>query len=135
MDKKFELIRLKETKAHTESIKENAFEGWYSKFQVADYEKTHDHPLSQAKLNTLPCKAHPVKEWADLGKKEYYYTSSTTTNTSMGMDKSISVEAEGNVQEHKMKELTHNMAPNPKPPLAIQDSGDAAPIKKGSNGN
>ena len=69
----------------------------------------------QAKLNTHPCKAHPVKDWADLGKKESYYTSSTTTNKSMGMDKSISVEAEGKVQEHKMKELTHNMAPNPKP--------------------
>ena len=81
VDKKFDWIKLKETQAHTESIKENAFEGWYSKFQVADYEKIpHDHPLLQAKLNTLPCRAHPVQEWADLGKKEYYYTSSQTAN-------------------------------------------------------
>ena len=48
----------------------------------------------------------------------------------MGVDRRISVEAEGKVQQDKVKDLTHNMAPNPKPPLAIQDSSDAHPVKK-----
>ena len=58
---------------HVASTANNShFEGWLSKYQIADIEKLpHDHHLVQNMLAQLPAKQHHSKAWPEDNELEY----------------------------------------------------------------
>jgi hypothetical protein len=75
-DKKFEWVAIEEETELKTLSTTGSFQGWVNKWQVADHLKMPlDHPLLQAKLASLPSRAHALQEWRDAGEMEYYYTS------------------------------------------------------------
>ena len=60
--------------------KNSQFEGWLSKYQIADIEKLpHDHHLIQNMIAQLPSNQHHSNAWAEDIYLEYLYTNNKVT--------------------------------------------------------
>ena len=94
-----------------------------TRFQSADQEKMPvDHPLLETKLASLPSKAHPIQEWKDAGKMEYYYVSNQMQSNEEIMSHEIAVQGHGTAQPKAVESLLVGLpASSLGPHKAIED--------------
>lgn len=126
-DKKFSFVKVVESHATCSKSGSSTFQGWVSKYQVADYEKLPlDHPLLELKLADLPSRAHPIKTWADRGEKEYYYKSIAIKSESHQKQKEVAIQRQGNLTSAGWEGLSQGMdvgteVPGDVPMRALED--------------
>jgi len=126
-DKKFEWVAIEETTELKSSNTNQSFQGWCSKWQVADHMKMPaDHPLLIAKLASLPSRAHALEEWRDAGEMEYYYTSNQVQLNTEEQSHGIKVQGHGTAQPRLVENLLQGL------PAASSSQGPHKAIEDGS---
>ena len=130
-DKKFEFVAVDATTEMKTSNSNESFKGWVTKWQVADFEKIPvGHPLLEAKLASLPSRAHPIQEWRDAGEMEYYYESNQMERNEETMSHGIRVQGHGTAQPRAVESLLQGLPASSSGPHKAIEDGDA-PDKDG----
>ena len=125
-DKKFEFVAVDEETEVKTSSSHGSFKGWCTKWQIADYEKIPvGHVLLEAKLASLPSRAHPIQEWKDAGEMEYYYESNQMEKNDESMSHGIRVQGHGTAQPKAVESLLQGFAASSHGPHKAIEDGDA----------
>ena len=123
-DKKFEFVSVDEETEVKTSNSHGSFKGWCTKWQIADYEKMPvGHALLEAKLASLPSRAHPIQQWRDAGEMEYYYESNQVEKNDETLSHGLRVQGHGTAQPKAVESLLQGLAASSShgPHKAIED--------------
>lgn len=100
VDKKFTWLTVKESQVKKVKAKEEHFEGWFSKYQIAKFENIPaDSKLLEVKLAKMSSRAHSDPDWAELGEQEFFYISRAVGHKADETSHSLSLDQEGSVKE------------------------------------
>ena len=100
LDKKFSWIQVSDDIEQTVSHNATSFEGWFSKYNIAEFENIPvQSDLLNMLINKLASGEHSDADWAAAGEMEYFYVSNVVNSKGASSSHSLKLKAEGTCKE------------------------------------